>query len=290
MMIGCHLSTARGFARTVENAVRLGADVFQYFPKNPRSYRIKPVDRQSWAREGEAARRASVLTVAHSAYVTNLSTADPTLRETTIASIVNELEICEAFGTPWLVVHCGKHLGEGEQAGVRRMVEAVDEVMARFSGKCRLLLENTAGQGSELGRSVDELLAIHEALGAKERVGFCLDSCHAFASGFLQPEKFDRFVAEVSRPEFASRLEVVHLNDSKGGAGDHLDRHELLGRGQMGELLRELVRHPFFQERPMVIETPVEQEDDYALEIRRAREWALPGRDGGHTGTDRKPA
>lgn len=274
MVIGCHLSTAQGFAKAVENAGKLGADAFQYFPKNPKSYRIKPVRRDEWAREAEAARRAGVVTVGHSAYVTNLATGDPGLRETTIASIVNELEICEAYGTPWLVVHCGKHLGEGERAGVRRMVEAVDEVMERYRGPCRLLLENTAGQGSELGRSVDELLLIHSGLAQPERVGFCVDSCHAFAAGLLEPGAFDRFVTELMRPEFASRLDVIHLNDSRGGPGDRLDRHELLGRGQMGELLTELVRHPFFQERPIIIETPVEREEQYADEIRLARAWA----------------
>lgn len=274
MVIGCHLSTAQGFARAVESAGKLGADAFQYFPKNPKSYRIKPVDLEAWSKDAEAARRAGVVTVGHSAYVTNLSTADPQLRETTIASIVNELEICEAFGTPWLVVHCGKHLGEGEEAGMRRMVEAVDEVMARYRGSCRLLLENTAGQGSEIGRTVDELLAIHEALESRDRVGFCLDSCHAFASGLLRPGEFGRFVEEVTRPEFAERLDVIHLNDSKGGPGDHLDRHALLGQGQMGELLRELLQHPFFQRRPIIIETPVEREEQYADEIRLARTWA----------------
>lgn len=274
MLIGCHLSTAQGFARAVDNAGRLGADAFQYFPKNPRSYRLKPVDPDEGARGAEAARAAGVVTVAHSAYVTNLSTADARLRETTIASIVNELELCESLGTPWLVVHCGKHMGEGERAGVRRMVEAVDEVMHRYRGPCRLLLENTAGQGSELGRTVDELLAIHEQLESRERVGFCLDSCHAFASGLLRPGAFDRFVEEVSRPEFASRLEVVHLNDCRAGPGEHVDRHALLGQGQMGALLQEFVRHPLLQARPIIIETPVEHEDQYADEIRIARRWA----------------
>jgi len=274
MIIGCHLSTGQGFARAVQNAGRLGADAFQYFPKNPRSHRLKPVDREESARGAEAARAAGVVTVAHSAYVPNLSTGDPQLRETTIASIVNELELCEALGTRWLVVHCGKHLGEGETVGVRRMVEAIDEVMARYQGPCRLLLENTAGQGSELGRTVDELLAIHEALACRERVGFCLDSCHAFASGLLTPGGLDRFLEEVTRPEFARELEVIHLNDSKAGPGEHVDRHALLGQGQMGELLKELVRHPLLQARPVIIETPVEHEDQYADEIRLARRWA----------------
>ncbi|WP_324715742.1 deoxyribonuclease IV [Carboxydochorda subterranea] len=288
MIIGCHLSTGAGFSRAVDNAGRLGADAFQYFPKNPRSYRIKAVDRHAWEKEGRLARERGLVTVGHSAYVTNLSTADPALRETTIASIVNELEICEAYGTPWLVVHCGRHMGEGWEIGRRRMVEAVDEVMRRFQGRCQLLLENTAGQGSEIGRTVDELLSIHEALESRRRVGFCLDSCHAFASGMLEPGAYERFAAEVRRPEFAGYLRVVHFNDSKGGAGEQVDRHALLGQGRMGALLVEMLRDPFFQALPVIIETPVAQEDDYAAEIEKARRWAM-GEDSHQEGGEAAP-
>lgn len=274
MRIGCHLSTGAGFSRAVANAGRLGAEVFQYFPKNPKSYRIKRIDAQAWAKDRELARHAGLVTVAHSAYVTNLSTADPTLLETTIASIVNELQIAEAYGTPWLVVHCGKHLGEGPQAGMRRMAEAVEEVMARYQGPCHLLLENTAGQGTELGRTVDELIEIRGRMEQPRRVGFCLDTCHAFAAGLLAPDAFDQFVCQVSRPEFMAHLEVLHLNDSQGGPGDRLDRHALLGRGRMEGLLRQVLQEPAFGDLPVVIETPVAQEDDYAAEIRLARAWA----------------
>ena len=274
LVIGCHLSTAKGFDRAVENALRLGANAFQYFPKNPRSHRIKAVDREAARPQEELARQRGVVTVAHSAYVTNLSTGDAALRETTVASIVNELEICEAFGTPWLVVHCGRHMGDGERLGVQRMVEAVDEVLRRYRGPCRLLLENTAGQGSELGRRVEELLEIHGRVEQRERVGFCLDTCHAFASGWMEPGRWERFVEEATRPEFWERVEVVHLNDSKAGCGEQVDRHALLGKGQMGELLQRFLREPAFVRRPIIIESPVEQEDDYAGEILLARRWA----------------
>ena len=274
VVIGCHLSTAKGFDRAVEKAVELGAGIFQYFPKNPRSHRLKALDREAAARQARAAVARGVLTAAHSAYVTNLSTGDPALRETTVVSIVNEMEICTAFGTPWLVVHCGRHLGDGEAAGVRRMAEAVDEVLQRYQGPCRLLLENTAGQGSELGRSVDELLTIREMVAGRQRVGFCLDTCHAFAAGWMKPGGWDRFVAEATRPEFLELVELVHLNDCKAGCGQRVDRHALLGRGQMGELLVAFLQEPAFRSRPIIIESPVEDEDDYADEIRLARRWA----------------
>ena len=274
MVIGCHLSTAKGFDRAVENAGRLGANAFQYFPKNPRSHRIKPVNPETVRDQARLAKTRGVVTVAHSAYVTNLSTPDAALRETTVASIVNELEICTAFQTPWLVVHCGKHLGGGERAGVQRMVEAIDEVLERYQGPCRLLLENTAGQGSELGRTVDELLEIRAGVSQRDRVGFCLDTCHAFAAGWMRPGQWDRFLAEATRPEFLELLEVVHLNDSKAGCGEQTDRHALLGRGQMGELLVAFLQEPAFRSRPIIIETPVEREEEYADEIRIARRWA----------------
>lgn len=275
MKIGCHLSTSKGFEKAVAKAQELGADAFQFFPKNPKSYRPKAIDVELCRRGADAARAAGIQSVAHSPYVTNLSTSDPSLRQLTVASIVNDLEICEAVGADYLVVHCGKHVGQGEVEGRMLMADTADEIMTQYKGPVWLLLENTAGQGSELGQSVDELLAIHQQIQVSNQVGFCFDTCHAFAAGWLSLPDWDEFVEAIGHGEFLQLLKMIHLNDSKTGFGEHRDRHEKLGRGQMGaELLRQFVGHPAFEHLPFLIETPVDDEDEYAEEIRIAKGWA----------------
>jgi deoxyribonuclease-4 len=272
--IGCHLSISKGFAAMLRLGEELGAEIVQYFPKNPRSYRLKVFDPSQLQEEYEQTKELDIVTVAHSPYVTNLSTGDPELREITVASIVNDLEIADAYRSPGLVIHCGKHVGQGEQRGLELMVDALDEIMQRYEGSTRILLENTAGQGSELGRTIDDLLEIHDRLASSDRVGFCFDTCHAFAAGVLDFERWDEVKGELTREEFRSKVELVHLNDSMMSFGDKKDRHQLLGQGKIGsDDLGRFLASDIFPEVGVVIETPVEKERDYAEEIAIARQW-----------------
>lgn len=277
MRIGCHLSISSGFTRLLDRAAEVGADVVQYFPKNPKSYQVKRFDPAELRREADSVKERGIGTVSHSPYVTNLS-ASGDLFSLTVASIVNDLEICDAYRTPYLVVHCGKHVGAGEAAGTAQMVVAINAILERFAGETMLLLENTAGQGTELGQTIDQLLAIHDRIAQKDRVGVCFDTCHAFASGLLDFAAWDRFVTEFERDDFQAILRVIHLNDSKMAAGSRKDRHEKLGEGQIGpDRLADLLRLPALQDRPIIIETPVDDELEYAGEIRRARSLAGSG-------------
>src|SRR5690606_23601767 len=142
-----------------------------------------------------AAKDADVQTVCHSPYVTNLSTPDDGLRATSVASIVNDLEIADAYGTDFLVVHCGKHVGEGSARGIELMADSVNRVLDQFAGETMFLMENTAGQGTELGRTIEEILEIHGKIEQKDRVGVCFDTCHGFAAGLLDFENWDVFHA-----------------------------------------------------------------------------------------------
>ena len=151
-----------------------------------------------------------------------------------IDSIVNDLEIAHHYGTRYLVVHCGKHVGEGEEEGKRLMIDAVNEVLDRFDGDTLLCLENTVGAGTELGWRVEELLEIFDGIEAKEKAGFCFDTCHAFAAGWLDFDNFEAFVDSFTQPDYLSRLAVIHLNDSKIPFDGRRDRHELLGKGEIG--------------------------------------------------------
>lgn len=273
MQIGCHLSVAKGFSKMIEKAKTLGADTVQYFPKNPKSYRPKQFDPDK-LREEAASAPADVVTVCHSPYVTNLSTPREDLRRVSIDSIVNDLEIAHHYGTRYLVVHCGKHVGEGEEEGKRLMIDAVNEVLDRFDGDTLLCLENTVGAGTELGWRVEELLEIFDGIEAKEKAGFCFDTCHAFAAGWLDFDNFEAFVDSFTQPDYLSRLAVIHLNDSKIPFDGRRDRHELLGKGEIGaERLGRFLRLPQIAQLPVVIETPVDEEEEYAGEIALARSW-----------------
>lgn len=275
MRIGCHLSVSKGFDKMVDRALEVGADVVQYFPKNPKSYRPKKFDPDEYRKLAEAAVKADIRSVCHSPYVTNLSTPDPSLWEISIASIVNDLEIADAYGTDYLVVHCGKHVGEGRERGEQLMAEAINRVLEQFDGKTMFLMENTAGQGSELGQTIEELLSIYERIEDKERVGICFDTCHAFASGLLDFDDWDRFLEQFCDDVFFPLVKVIHLNDSMAPFGARRDRHALLGQGEIGEEnLRRFLTEPRFRHLPVIIETPVEDELEYADEIRKARAWA----------------
>lgn len=275
MRIGCHLSVSKGFDKMIDRALEVGADIVQYFPKNPKSYRPKAFDPEKYRTLAQAAVKADVRSVCHSPYVTNLSTPDTSLWEISIASIVNDLEIADAYGTDYLVVHCGKHVGQGPERGKQLMVDAINRVLDEFDGKTMFLMENTAGQGSELGQSIEEILSIYEGIEDKERVGVCFDTCHAFASGMLDFDDWDGFLSEFCDDAFLPLVNVIHLNDSKMAKGSKRDRHELLGQGEIGEEnLRLFLSEPRLKHLPAIIETPVDDELEYADEIRKAREWA----------------
>lgn len=274
MQLGCHLSVSKGFGKAVERAHELGADLLQYFPKNPRSYRLKAVDREAFARQSQRAREEGFLSVAHSPYVTNLATPEEKLAEITVSSIVNDLEIAEAYGTPYVVVHCGRHMDRGREAGIQRMVELLDRIHERYQGPAQLLLENTAGQGSELGTHFEELAEIRSRLAEPERVGYCIDTCHAFAAGILDFDEWDRFLELIQQDGFLESVKIFHLNDSKFTAGSRRDRHAKLGQGEIGQAnLTRFLAEPLFQSIPFILETPVENEAEYGDEMRLARGW-----------------
>jgi len=275
LRIGCHLSVAKGFDKMIDTAKEVGADVVQYFPKNPKSFRPKSFDRDECRAQSQAAKAAGIPTVCHSPYVTNLSTPDEDLRRTSIDSIVNDLEIADAYGTGHLVVHCGKHVGEGRERGIELMADSINRVLERFSGETMLLMENTAGQGTELGQTFEEILEIHGKIEQKERVGVCFDTCHAFVAGILDFGKWEEFLERFGAGDFFPLVKVIHLNDSKAPFGARRDRHELLGRGEIGpENLSLFLKEPLIGGLPVIIETPVDEELQYADEIKKAREFA----------------
>lgn len=268
MKFGCHISVAKGFYQACRQAEKLGAQAFQVFTKNPRSLRPKKLNEADAEKGRLYCQEKNLTLVTHTPYITNLSTPKDDLYELTIRSIQEDLRIADAFGAIGAVVHCGKHVGEGEEYGKKRMVETLNAILADSTAQSKLLLENTAGQGSELGLTVRELAEIREATAYPEKIGFCFDTCHGFAAGIWQQESLSSLVKEMEETGYAEHLVAIHLNDSKMPFGSHRDRHEKIGAGEIGlSAIQAFLQQELFASLPVILETPVQKESEYAPEI-----------------------
>lgn len=268
MRIGCHLSVAKGYAAAVARAPGLGARCFQYFTKNPRGFRnAKPVDETDAACGRELLVQEDVVTIGHAPYLINLASPEDELYQLSIDALVGDLVVGEARGSYGVVVHCGKGKDRERAWALARMQEALATVLERYTGPVRLLIENTAGQGSEIGSTLEELLLLAEPF-APDRLGFCFDTQHAFAAGAVPEGRVDAFPG-FAEPRYLSRLGAIHLNDSKVPFGARRDRHELIGQGFIGPHgIRAVLADPRLEAIPFYLETPVEKEQQYADEIR----------------------
>jgi deoxyribonuclease-4 len=256
----------------VETAHKLGCQSFQFFTKNPRAFKGKSANPDDAAKGRELLAKYGLVAVAHAPYITNLSTPDPELREVSIASLKQDLENAEAYGAVGTVCHMGKHVGEGIDAGMRRMVETLDMLLEQYTGPTPLLLENTAGQGSELGTTLEQCLEVRNRVAQPHRIGFCFDTCHGFAAGAYRPEDWEAFVQKARAIGYWEHLVAIHFNDSKFDYGSRKDRHENLGKGFLTEAgVATILRSEALQGLPVVLETPVETEEDYRPEMEYAR-------------------
>ncbi|HEY3363697.1 MAG TPA: deoxyribonuclease IV [Symbiobacteriaceae bacterium] len=275
MKIGCHISISKGYAAAVESAHRLGCESFQFFTKNPRAFKGKAADPDQAARGRALLAEYGLIAVAHAPYITNLSTPDPELQQISIASLKQDLENAEAYGAIGCVCHMGKHVEQGVDYGIHRMVETLDMLLTEYQGHCLLLLENTAGQGTELGTTLEQCLQVRSQAAQPNRIGFCFDTCHGFAAGAYRPDTWDEFMTEARASGYWDHLKAIHLNDSKFDHGQRKDRHENLGKGFIGaDGLARLLGSDAFTSLPVILETPVENEEDYRPEMAYARSLA----------------
>jgi len=262
--LGAHMSIAGGMERAVERGASVGVTALQVFTKSSNQWAGRPFEPGEPERFREAVARAGIThVVAHDSYLINLASPDDALWRKSIDACAEELARCVALGIPWLVTHPGAHMGAGESAGIRRMAEAIDAVHARVPGReASIALETTAGQGTILGHTFEQIAAIIAATGSGARLGVCLDTCHVFAAGYdlrtpeTYAETFRAFEAAIG----FRRLVAVHVNDSKKGLGCRVDRHEHLGKGHLGlEAFASLVRDPRLVAVPLILETPKDE-------------------------------
>lgn len=271
LYLGCHLSSGKGNYEMVKTAQTLGANTFAFFTRNPRGSRAKPVDEADCRRAMEALEEGGFgPLVAHGAYTMNLCTADVEARAFAAGVLAEDLARMRYLPGQFYNFHPGSHVGQGTQAAVDYISQALRDAMAP-GYPVTVLLETMAGKGSEVGGRFEELRQILDAVGRPE-LGVCLDTCHVYDAGYDIVEDLDGVLAEFDRVIGLERLRALHLNDSKNPMGSHKDRHECIGKGSIGlEGFRRIVNHPALRGKPMILETPNEL-PGYKAEIALLRE------------------
>ena len=278
LAFGSHMSTSGGCDLAIVRAVELGMDSCQLFTKNERQWNAKPLDpavvERFHARKLDSGFDGRL--VAHDSYLINLASPDPALNERSRLAFREELDRCDQLTISYLVTHPGAHMGTGVDEGIRRVAEAINRIHAeRPDGTTMTLLETTAGQGTTLGRSFEELAAILELIEDQSRVGVCFDTCHVFAAGYelRTPEGYAATMAAFDAAIGLDRVKAFHLNDSKHPLGSNKDRHAHIGEGELGlEAFRHLVNDQRFPGRPGILETekdPAGEDDRRNLATRR---------------------
>jgi deoxyribonuclease-4 len=261
LLIGAHMSTAGGVRNAPVRGHDVGCACIQIFTKSNMQWAAKPLDDEDVAAfHRNCAELKIAPVVAHDSYLINLCAVDPALAKKSFDSFLMELDRCDRLRLPSLIMHPGSHTGAGEAAGLRAIIQAVNGLIAKTpNSDVRILFETTAGQGSNLGYTFEQIAQLIEGVERKERVGVCMDTCHIFAAGYdirARPG-YKQVMAEFDKIIGLDRLRAFHFNDAKGGLGSRLDRHEHIGRGKIGEdAFGFILRDPRFQDIPKVLETP----------------------------------
>ena len=257
MLFGGHVSG--GVKRAVDRAEEIGADALQLFVQSPRAWRFPEHDPVDLARFAERRREAGLgAAVVHAVYLVNLASPNDELYEKSVATMRSTVDAACAIEADAVVFHVGSHLGSGLEAALERVVPAIEQVLERCSDTTWLLMENSAGAGGTIGRSIDELALLYDRLGRHRRLGICLDSAHLFVSGYdvTKPDELERVLEEVDGAIGLDRLRVLHVNDSAAPAGSNRDRHANVGEGLMGQKLGVFLSHPVLQGLPALLEVP----------------------------------
>ena len=265
--IGCHLSSVKGFVHMAEEAVKIGADTFQFFTRNPRGGRAKDIDPEDVRRFREIiAERGFAKLVAHAPYTLNPCSATEKVRNFAHMAMEDDLKRMEYIPGNYYNFHPGSHVGQGVEKGTELIVQLLNEVMKPDQSTV-VLLETMAGKGTEIGGRFEELAAIIDGVELKDKIGVCLDTCHVSDAGYDIAGDPDGVLRQFDEIIGLERLHALHINDSMNPVGAHKDRHARIGEGCIGyEALQRFVNHPLLKGLPCILETPNEL-DGYAKEI-----------------------
>lgn len=269
--IGCHLSTTKGYENMGKEAIKIGANTFQYFTRNPRGGKAKDIDEKdilALRKLMEENKFAKIL--AHAPYTLNGCSTDESTRQFATEMMADDLERLKYLPTSLYNFHPGSHVKQGVDVGINYIVEMLNKVL-KPEHTTIVLLETMAGKGTEVGRTFEEIAEIISRVELKEKMGVCLDTCHVYDAGYDIVNDLDGVLEEFDRIIGLDRLHAIHLNDSKNPFNSHKDRHEKIGEGEIGfEAIKKIINHPKLKNIPFFLETPNEL-DGYAKEIEMLR-------------------
>lgn len=272
LVIGCHLSSSKGYLAMGKTALSIGANTFQFFTRNPRGGKAKAVDPQDAAALMKLAEENNFgPLLAHAPYTMNPCAAEPRLLEFAEMVMTEDLQALEYVPGNLYNFHPGSHVKQGTEIGIGKIAAMLNRVL--FAGQqTTVLLETMAGKGSEVGRSFEELAAILDKVQLQDKMGVCLDTCHIFDAGYDIVNSLDEVLTSFDKLIGLSRLKAIHLNDSLNILGSRKDRHACIGAGNIGlEALTAVINHPALKNLPFYLETPNEL-PGYAAEIKLLRE------------------
>jgi deoxyribonuclease-4 len=278
MIFGAHVSATGGLDKTLDRALEMSAEAVQLFTQSPRTWKPTNHDPETFRRFKEHRDELAIPdggVVAHALYLCNLAAPDDEIYAKSRAAMRNTMEVACAIEADGVVFHVGSHLGAGMEVGIDRVVPALKEVLELCNERTWLLMENSAGAGGTIGRSVEELVTLFEAADGHERLGICLDTCHLFVSGVdvTDSEVVDSLVDDVAKRIGLDRLRALHINDAAAPLGSNLDRHANIGDGEIGEQMGVFLSHPKLQGLPAFLEVPgVDKKGPNQDELRKVRE------------------
>lgn len=275
MRIGLHLSISESLDRTVDRAVERGCNTMQIFSRNPRGWRAKKLDAEVVRSFKIKLRKSEIWPVyIHTPYLLNLASPKRDVYKRSLQTLQDELRRAGDLDVPFVVTHLGSHLGHGKGGGFRRIIGVINTAFAEVKNNVILLLENTAGTRNSMGSSFEDIQRIVSGIEDGSRIGICFDTCHAFATGYDLVSKraikntLQRFDDLIS----LDTLMLVHLNDSKGGLGSKLDRHEHIGLGKIGEKGFKNILKSKLGQVPLILETPIDSRRSDVDNLRKVRE------------------
>lgn len=272
LTIGCHLSSSKGYLAMGKEAVKIDANTFQFFTRNPRGTKAKAIDENDVERFLAFAKENGIERIlAHAPYTLNACSADEHLRELARDTMADDLRRMEYTPGNCYNFHPGSHVGQGAEAGIAFIADMLNQIL-KPEQHTTVLLETMSGKGSEVGREFEELREILDRVECKERMGVCLDTCHVWDGGYDIVNDLEGVIGKFDRIIGLEKLKAIHLNDSLNPLGAHKDRHAKIGEGCIGEeALKRVVTHPALKDLPFYLETPNEL-PGYAREIAVMRE------------------
>ncbi|HEX2898042.1 MAG TPA: deoxyribonuclease IV [candidate division Zixibacteria bacterium] len=265
MLFGAHESISGGVFTAIERGKQATCDTIQMFNKGNNQWKAKKLEKEEIDKFFKAIEDTGVtVSTSHTSYLINIASPDKKLAGISTSSLKEELERCNMLKIPNLVMHPGSHVGTGEEEGIKRISKNINKIFNELeNNSVCLLLETTAGQGSHLGYTFEQLAQMIDGVEDKEHIGVCIDTCHIFSAGYplTEPKEYKATIKKFDDTVGLDKLKIIHMNDSMKGFGEKKDRHDHIGKGKIGiEAFRNIVNDPKLKKVPMILETPKEED------------------------------